>query len=61
MAKKPGTYRFSFGPWNISMGADPFGPPVRKEVPFAKKLREYRKLGRLCVEQEFGRYHALLA
>jgi xylose isomerase len=23
-------YRFTFGPWNISTGADPFGPPVRK-------------------------------
>jgi xylose isomerase len=45
MAKKPGTYRFSFGPWNISMGADPFGPVVRKEVQFAKKVREYKKLG----------------
>lgn len=45
MAKKPGTYRFSFGPWNISTGTDPFGPPVRKEVAFAKKIREYRKLG----------------
>src|ERR1700740_1372722 len=42
-AKK--TYRFSFGPWNISMGADPFGPPVRKEVALASKLREYKKLG----------------
>ena len=38
-------YRFSFGPWNISSGADPFGPPVRKEVAFAKKIRSYRKLG----------------
>lgn len=45
MAKKPGTYRFSFGPWNISTGADPFGPAVRKEVPFAKKIRQYRTLG----------------
>lgn len=45
MAKKPGTYRFSFGPWNISMGADPFGPAVRKDVAFAKKVREYKKLG----------------
>ena len=45
MAKAAGTYRFSFGPWNISTGADPFGPPVRNDVPFAKKLREYRKLG----------------
>src|SRR6516164_4912238 len=39
------TYRFTFGPWNISMGADPFGPSVRREVAFAAKLREYKKLG----------------
>jgi xylose isomerase len=45
MAKKSGAYRFSFGPWNISTGADPFGPPVRKEVAFAKKIREYKRLG----------------
>jgi xylose isomerase len=38
-------YRFTFGPWNISTGADPFGPAVRKEVPFAAKIREYKKLG----------------
>ena len=38
-------YRFSFGPWNISTGADPFGPPVRKEVPMAKKIKAYRELG----------------
>jgi xylose isomerase len=38
-------YRFTFGPWNISMGADPFGPAVRKEVAFAAKIREYKKLG----------------
>ena len=41
----PRPYRFSFGPWNISSGADPFGPPVRKEVVFAKKIRAYRQLG----------------
>lgn len=45
MAKTSKNYRFSFGPWNISQGADPFGPPVRKEVAFAKKIREYRQLG----------------
>ncbi len=45
MAKRPAPYRFSFGPWNISTGADPFGPPIRREVSFAKKVREYRKLG----------------
>ena len=41
----PRNYRFTFGPWNISMGADPFGPTVREEVAFAAKLREYKKLG----------------
>ena len=29
------SYRFSFGPWNISEGADPFGPPVRDPVDAA--------------------------
>ena len=38
-------YRFTFGPWNISAGADPFGPPVREEIAFAAKIREYKKLG----------------
>src|SRR5215211_2666817 len=42
---KKTTYRFSFGPWNISTGSDPFGPPVRDEVAFAAKVREYKKLG----------------
>lgn len=38
-------YRFSFGPWNISEGADPFGPPVRPPVPFEQKIEVYRRLG----------------
>lgn len=38
-------YRFSFGPWNIHEGADPFGPPVRQPIAFAKKLKKYRELG----------------
>jgi len=38
-------YRFSFGPWNIHTGADPFGPEVRKAVPFARKVRLCRELG----------------
>lgn len=41
----PGTFRFSFGPWNIHEGADPFGPPVRPAIPFAEKLKVYKKLG----------------
>ncbi len=40
-----GTYRFSFGPWNINEGDDPFGPQVRDPIPFAKKLPYYKKLG----------------
>jgi xylose isomerase len=39
------SYRFTFGPWNISTGADPFGPPIRPELSVAVKLREYKKLG----------------
>lgn len=41
----PTTYRFSFGPWNIHSGADPFGPPVRDEYSFAEKLEFYKQLG----------------
>src|SRR4051794_4462234 len=38
-------YRFSFGPWNIHEGADPFGPPIRPTVAFADKLKVYKQLG----------------
>jgi xylose isomerase len=41
----PTSYRFSFGPWNISTGSDPFGPPVRRELEFARKLKTYKELG----------------
>ena len=40
-----GVFRFSFGPWNIHSGADPFGPEVRESIPFNRKLALYRKLG----------------
>jgi xylose isomerase len=40
-----GDYRFSFGPWNISEGADPFGPAVRPSIEFSKKLASYKALG----------------
>jgi xylose isomerase len=45
MAAANKKYRFTFGPWNISQGADPFGPPVRSDVAFAAKIKEYKKLG----------------
>ncbi len=40
-----GTFRFSFGPWNIHEGADPFGPTVRSSIAFNKKLALYKNLG----------------
>ena len=41
----PGKYRFSFGPWNIHEGGDPFGPTVRNSIEFGKKLKMYKELG----------------
>ncbi len=38
-------YRFSFGPWNVSEGADPFGPEVRKPYPMAEKFAWFKPLG----------------
>jgi xylose isomerase len=38
-------YKFSFGPWNIHEGADPFGPEVRPGISFDEKLKFYRELG----------------
>lgn len=42
MAKE---YKFSFGPWNIHEGADPFGPTVRGSFPFKAKLEFATKAG----------------
>ena len=44
MAKK-NSYRFCFGPWNISEGSDPYGPTTRPAQPFAWKLTQLKKLG----------------
>ncbi len=43
--KQKTKYRFSFGPWNIHEGADPFGPAVRDSFSFDEKLKMYKKLG----------------
>ena len=40
-----GKFRFTFGPWNIHEGADPFGPTVRHTLEFSRKLGMYKKLG----------------
>jgi xylose isomerase len=43
MAKN--NYKFCFGPWNISEGQDPYGPPVRSPQTFDWKLNALKKLG----------------
>lgn len=37
-------YRFSFGPWNIHEGADPFGPEVRPTMAFEHKLELLKQM-----------------
>jgi xylose isomerase len=39
------SYRFSFGPWNISEGADPFGPVVREPLSLLEKVKIAQQLG----------------
>ena len=38
-------YKFCFGPWNVSEGADPYGPPTRTPQTFEWKLGELKRLG----------------
>ena len=38
-------FRFSFGPWNISEGGDPFGPDVREAYEHDRKFALYKQLG----------------
>ena len=40
-----GQFKFTFGPWNIHEGADPFGPDVRESIKFGEKLSMYKELG----------------
>ncbi|MCL5097824.1 MAG: TIM barrel protein [Candidatus Omnitrophica bacterium] len=42
---KENQYKFSFGPWNISEGADPYGPTTRPPQPFDWKLAKLKELG----------------
>ena len=41
----PHKYRFCFGPWNLSPGQDPYGPPTRCDRPFDWKLAQLKKHG----------------
>lgn len=38
-------YKFSFGPWNISNGADVAGPPTRPGFPLDWKIERLREIG----------------
>ena len=44
MAKKH-SYKFCFGPWNISEGQDPYGPTTRPPQSFDWKLEKLKEMG----------------
>src|SRR6266436_4427687 len=39
------SYKFCFGPWNLSEGADPYGPTTRPAQTFDWKLEQLKNLG----------------
>ena len=39
------SYRFCFGPWNLSEGQDPYGPTTRTARNFDWKLAQLKKHG----------------
>lgn len=43
-------FRFSVGPWNIHEGADVFGPPVRRTIAFAEKVKRFKEIGFSAVQ-----------
>lgn len=42
---KPTKYQFCFGPWNLSEGQDPYGPPTRPAQSFDWKLEQLKRIG----------------
>ncbi len=42
---KNNQYKFSFGPWNISEGYDPYGPATRQPQDFDWKLGKLKEIG----------------
>ena len=39
------SFQFSVGPWNVSSGADVYGPSTRKEISLEEKIKKFAKLG----------------
>jgi xylose isomerase len=42
---KERSYKFCFGPWNLSEGSDPYGPTTRPAQTFDWKLAQLKKHG----------------
>ena len=42
---KENSYKFCFGPWNLSEGQDPYGPTTRPAQTFDWKLAQLKDLG----------------
>ena len=38
-------FKFTCGPWNVSEGADAFGPEVRESIAFEEKVRKFAEIG----------------
>lgn len=38
-------FKFSVGPWNVSTGADSYGPATRKEISFEEKVKKFAEMG----------------
>ncbi|MEI8200706.1 MAG: TIM barrel protein [Eubacteriales bacterium] len=38
-------FKFTCGPWNVSEGADAFGPEVREPIAFEEKVRKFAEIG----------------
>lgn len=43
-------FKFSVGPWNISTGADSYGPATRTDDSFEEKVRKFAELGFSAVQ-----------
>lgn len=44
------SFQFSVGPWNVSAGADVYGPATRKEIPLEEKIKKFAELGFSAVQ-----------
>ena len=38
-------FKFSVGPWNVSEGADVYGPNVRDSFTLEEKIKKFAELG----------------